>query len=219
MATRIRLKKRVDSSAKSKADKPLSVDHEPVSKKNLDKVELPMQPPSAHTQQAAVYPSDSLSLLKSLMNLMKEQQDLTLQDTIDLYKGAQTESKQAIPLSIFSSALSPLESLCRYLKDYSGLTYRQIAHLINRDERGIWTTYQRSLKKLEGELPINKEILLPIDIFKVRNLSVLEALVKYLVDSYGYTAYKVAKLLNKNPSALTTVYKRVLEKEGDLSSE
>ena len=79
----------------------------------------------------------------------------------------------------------------------------------------MWTSYKRSTKKYEGQLTINKEILLPVEIFRDRTFSMLESIVKYLTENYNFTAYKIAKLLKKNPSAIATVHKRVLEKQGD----
>jgi len=48
---------------------------------------------------------------------------------------------------------APLEAIVVYLKDTQGLTYAQIAELLNRDDRTIWTTYQRATKKQAREAP------------------------------------------------------------------
>lgn len=53
-----------------------------------------------------------------------------------------------IPTSVFRDrTLKVLESLVEYLKESEGLTYHQIAKLLNRDDRTIWTVYQRAKKK------------------------------------------------------------------------
>ena len=53
-----------------------------------------------------------------------------------------------IPLSVFSDrSLPPLEAVVVYLKDKIRLSYRNIAELLNRDERTIWTVYNRAQKK------------------------------------------------------------------------
>ena len=63
----------------------------------------------------------------------------------------------AIPTSIFKTReLSILESLVVHLKDDKNMTYAQIARLLNRDDRTVWTAYQRSLKKL-GREPAKKK--------------------------------------------------------------
>lgn len=58
------------------------------------------------------------------------------------------ESKFFIPISIFKNRkLSVLEALVSYLKDKFNLRYSEISILLNRDERNIWTVYNRYKKK------------------------------------------------------------------------
>ncbi len=53
-----------------------------------------------------------------------------------------------IPTSIFRDrSLSVLEAVVEYLKEHHNLNYHQIARLLNRDERTIWTVYNRAKKK------------------------------------------------------------------------
>ncbi len=57
-------------------------------------------------------------------------------------------SPYAIPASILKDRnLSVLENIASYLKDTFGLNYHKIAVLLNRDDRTIWTVYQRARKK------------------------------------------------------------------------
>jgi len=54
----------------------------------------------------------------------------------------------SIPLSVFTDrSVSTLEAIVRYLKDKCGLSYHEIAVLLNRNDRTIWTTYNRRKKK------------------------------------------------------------------------
>ena len=56
----------------------------------------------------------------------------------------------AIPLSIFSNRkLSMQEHLVFYLKENFRITYHKIATIIERDDRTIWTVYQKAKKKNE----------------------------------------------------------------------
>jgi hypothetical protein len=53
-----------------------------------------------------------------------------------------------IPSSIFRDRhRAPLESISEYLKDKLGMSYHEIAVLLNRDDRTIWTCYNRAKKK------------------------------------------------------------------------
>ena len=43
--------------------------------------------------------------------------------------------------------LSALETIIEYLKEVRKMTYHEISVLLNRDERNIWTIYNRAKKK------------------------------------------------------------------------
>lgn len=53
-----------------------------------------------------------------------------------------------IPISVLSDrSLAALESVVEYMKDKLGLSYHEIAMLLKRDDRTIWTCYNRARKK------------------------------------------------------------------------
>jgi len=53
-----------------------------------------------------------------------------------------------IPSSLFRDRkLAPLEAITEFLKDQKGMSYHEIAVLLNRDDRTIWTCYSRAKKK------------------------------------------------------------------------
>lgn len=63
-------------------------------------------------------------------------------------KGAEIPSSLSIPTSIFRDrTLSVLEAVVEYLKEHHHLTYHQIARLLNRDDRTVWTVYKRAKQK------------------------------------------------------------------------
>ena len=67
---------------------------------------------------------------------MKTEQITKQEDNID------------IPIFIFRDrSLSVLEVIVEYLKDKLNLNYHEIAVLLNRDDRTIWTCYNRAKKK------------------------------------------------------------------------
>jgi len=54
----------------------------------------------------------------------------------------------AIPVSVLSDrSLATLEAVVEYLKEVLGLSYHEIAVLLKRDDRTVWTCYQRAKKK------------------------------------------------------------------------
>ncbi len=53
-----------------------------------------------------------------------------------------------IPSKIFRDRkLSVLEAIVEYMKDELDLTFHDIARLLNRDDRTVWTVYSRTKKK------------------------------------------------------------------------
>lgn len=54
-----------------------------------------------------------------------------------------------VPLSIFSNKkFTIFESLVRYLRDSKNMTNRDIAHILKKSNKTIWTVYNRSKLKL-----------------------------------------------------------------------
>ncbi len=57
-------------------------------------------------------------------------------------------SRYTLPIEIFSNrALGVLESLVVYLRDSLTLSFHDIAVLLNRDDRTVWTSYRRAKRK------------------------------------------------------------------------
>lgn len=58
------------------------------------------------------------------------------------------KSKVLIDTKIFrKTKLTVFEALVRHLKDDLGMSFHEIGELLDRDERNIWTVYNRSKKK------------------------------------------------------------------------
>ena len=56
-----------------------------------------------------------------------------------------------LPISIFNEKLGMLEAASLYLKDKLGLSFNDIAKLLKRDYKTIWTSYNKAKKKLKNE--------------------------------------------------------------------
>ncbi|MBD3253235.1 hypothetical protein GF386_05865, partial [Candidatus Pacearchaeota archaeon] len=79
-----------------------------------------------------------------------------------------------IPANIFSKKLGALEAVARYMKENLNKSYKEIADLLNRNERTVWTAYKKSREKLSHFKIKKTDVYLPISIFKNKNLTVLE---------------------------------------------
>ena len=116
----------------------------------------------------SVFKNDYLSSLETIVKYLRENLllsfkqigSLTNRNPIALavtYRNAKRKleskfveeiSPYSIPVSILQDRnLSVLENVASYLKDTFGLTYHKVAILLNRNDRTIWTVYQRAKKK------------------------------------------------------------------------
>ena len=119
-----------------------------------------------------------------------------------------------IPTHIFHDrSIAVLEAASEYLKDIKGLTYHQIAVLVGRNDRTIWTCYNRAKKK-EREDFVKAEMWIdvPVEIFSDRKVAVLERLVEFLKETKGLSYHEIAILLNRNDRTVWTVYNRCKKK-------
>lgn len=130
--------------------------------------------------------------------------------------GVKVTEKVSIPAFILRDrSVAVLESITEYLKDEKGLTYHEIAVLLNRDDRTIWTVYNRAKKKRD-KTPVKKEVykkklVIPAKIFRDRNVSVLEATAEYLKKE-GMTYHEIAEALNRDDRTIWTVCYRAKKK-------
>lgn len=62
-----------------------------------------------------------------------------------------SDYEHSIPLPIFADRkFNVLELIVAYLKDHYGLSFKQIAQLIHRDYKTVWTVYSK-VKKKDGK--------------------------------------------------------------------
>jgi len=99
------------------------------------------------------YLKDNLKLnydeISKLLFRSKSALTITYKDSVKKHKAKlDSKSNYFIPVSVFSNLkLSVLEAVVKHLKESQNLTYHNIAVLLKRDDRTIWTVYNRSLKK------------------------------------------------------------------------
>ena len=118
-----------------------------------------------------------------------------------------------IPISIFkNNKLSGLETIVKYMKEDEGLKIIEIANLLNRNNKTIWTTYEKAKKKMKDRLKVKSEKIIPISIFRARLLSILESLVEYLKEDKGMKFSEIAIVLNRDNRTIWTAYNRAVNK-------
>ena len=112
--------------------------------------------------------SNKLSALETIVKYLKENNSLTNKQVASLVGRSEKTTSQAyisskkkhslqfknmfsemiFPVHILQNrTLSILENIVYFLHTNYGLTFSSIAKLLKRDQRTVWTTYQRALKK------------------------------------------------------------------------
>ena len=148
-------------------------------------------------------------VLLPLIQFVKKEYNLSKEELVKIYDGCEDKG---IPVCIFSY-LSPLEALVKYLKENLCMRFHEIAQQLNRDDRSIWHTYHHACLKAKLPLAVDDgSILIPIGIFKNRELSILENLSIYLKDELNIPISKICSLINKKSSTVWTAYNRAQRK-------
>jgi DNA-directed RNA polymerase specialized sigma24 family protein len=146
---------------------------------------------------------------EDLVEEVRDKYGLKKEEIIDMMK---LREKSYIPITVFTKKLGGLEAIVKYLKENLNLNYREISKMLSRDERTIWTAYKKSKKKMPEILSVEKtSVVLPIDIFKNRKFTVLEATILYLKER-GMKFSEIAKLIKRDPRNVQKTYSRVIEK-------
>ncbi len=136
-------------------------------------------------------------------------------------KKTSLESDILIPTSIFyNRKISFLEAIVKWLREEKKLRYSEISTLTERDQRNIWTIYDRASKKTKAAQKNEKRKTskassaiaeIPISATRNRSVSIMESVVLFMRES-GFTNQQVAILLNRSRKTVSTVYRRAVEK-------
>lgn len=121
---------------------------------------------------ATIFSLKELSAFESVVKYLRENQGLSFKRVCELtgrsYTAVYTTYSKAnkkysgtidainteivIPLSILKERkLSVLESIVKHLKERYDLTLHKIGEILGRDDRTIWTVYDRAKKKIGGK--------------------------------------------------------------------
>ena len=117
-----------------------------------------------------------------------------------------------LPIEVFDNdSLSALETVTKYLKEELNLRFKDIAIILNRNQKTVWDAYRNARNKMELKFKIKKNngFSVPSYVFKDRSVSFLEALVEYLKDNLDLRYCQIASFLNRDDRTIWTVYHRV----------
>ncbi len=193
---------------------------------------------------SSIFSDRSRSILEAATTYLKEEKKCTLRHIAHLlhrdertiwtcYSRAKKKQQKAkaqkhlpsvdIPTSVFHDRrFSSLEAVVVYLKEKRGFSFREISHLLSRDERTIWTCYARTKKKQEKRqvprAPLARKELSVLPRYEIqssllhdRSLSVLEAITEYLKEK-EWSFRQIAHFLHRDERTVWTCYSRAKKK-------
>ncbi|MCA9485939.1 MAG: hypothetical protein KC506_03785, partial [Nanoarchaeota archaeon] len=140
------------------------------------------------------------------------EQGSSISELLSLMKKVKTNVE--VPVELFRGEIGPAEALCKYMKENLNMNYSEIALVLNRDDRTVWTNYKNASEKNEKRIRVSRDsIKIPLVVFANRKLSVLEVVIKYLRDS-GVRNSEIAKMLGKDQRNTYALYLRAVKKLG-----
>ncbi|MCK5107106.1 MAG: hypothetical protein KAQ83_00080 [Nanoarchaeota archaeon] len=152
-----------------------------------------------------------LSTLLDLANLLPDDQKNYLIQNL-LKQNNQTKNIQ-LPYSIFSTKLSCLETICKYLKEELNLSFNEMSELLNRKQITLRTTYNKTKQKHPKKFSsFDFQINIPINKLTNRKYTTFELLTIYLKENCNLSLNKIAEITNRNYKTIWTTYSRAKSK-------
>lgn len=146
-------------------------------------------------------------LFTHFLKLMKDQ-GMSFDQLSQLYHAEEA----SVPVEIFAKKLSPSEAVCKFLKENRKKSFHEIAVLLDRDDRSVWTSYHRALQKQKSLFIISQPSpSIPLSVLANRKFSFLESIILHLSRSLKPMA--IARVLNRAAPIIYTVLGRARKKE------
>ncbi len=124
------------------------------------------------------------------------------------------EKELAIPVSVFSEKLSPLETVAKYLVENLNIKYSEIGRVLKKERQVIWTTYKRASEKIPHIFDeVDSDIVIPLSVLCSEKFSIAELIVAYLKENLNMKNSEISLLLKKDARTIWTFYKRYLKKK------
>ena len=149
---------------------------------------------------------------EDLIRYILEKEEISEAELIERLEKGSSETPESVPATIFSTSLSPLESITRYLKENLDKKLVEISRVLGKSPAALSPAYRKASKK---RFEIREtELLIPLSEFtKNKDLSVLEIAVNHLKNR-GMTLTGIAGLLKKDVRTVWTVNHRAEIKIG-----
>jgi hypothetical protein len=156
----------------------------------------------------SVMPKEELiKLAKDIALFLKNKYSLSIHDIFEF--DDTNFSDILVPITVFSTELSPSEAITKYLKEKYDLTFTEIGNQLKKEPSSIWASYKRATTKVSPDFKFqDSDVLLPISIFSNEEFSVLESISYFLREKKHMKMKKIAQLVNKSVSTMWSAYNR-----------
>gem|GEM_PF-4129941 len=125
------------------------------------------------------------------------------------------EDYNSIPLTTFSTGLSGLQAITKFLHEERGASFTEISRSLGRSVKTIWATYNK-VKNIKIDFQPSA-MNIPLNIFSSRILSIAESLTNYLKE-LGFKNIEIAEITKLDPRTTWTLLKRAETKLSRLRS-
>ena len=165
------------------------------------------------SKNRGIHTEDDISALNTFIQNIEERNNLSFAKIMALLKEKRKEtSRLIVPSYIFKDrTFGILAAITKYMKENMDLKYSEIAKLLQRDNRIIWTTYNRYKKR--KPFSIDKSSLnIPVSVFTNKKLGPLESLTKYLKEDLNLSFREISSLINRDNRTAWASYNNALKK-------
>lgn len=133
-------------------------------------------------------------------------------DLLKLQKLIDKQKEIIIPYEIIKNRkLGSFESIVKYLIENRNLSLKEISLLTGRNNKTIWSVYNKSKIKHKTMFKVDNSNGFPINILHKRIFSVLENIVQYMVQN-NYSILQISNIINRAPNTIRTVISRYMKK-------
>jgi hypothetical protein len=154
--------------------------------------------------------NEELRAIDTFIENFSEKHHIPFDEVLKLLSELRAREKSAFIIPSFilrEKKLGILESVTKYLKEEFKMSYHDVAKLLKRDERVVWVTYNKAIRKKRGKLVVKEpNYWLPVSIFTDKNLGPLESIALYLRDKAHLSFNEIAKMLDRDNRTIWACY-------------
>ena len=157
------------------------------------------------------------SELLKFVEELKAKNQLSNKQIVDLFEGVTDKlSSNTFPISLLSNrTLGVLETIVKYLKENSGYSNHEMGEILSRDDRTIWGSYKKAVKKSPNVFSDIKESPhdVPLSLLQNSKLGMLEVVVKYLKENRCLSNHEIGRILGRDDRTIWGTYDKACKKD------